>query len=101
MQTTNPGALATAAGISRIRPSRLWYVAASLLLAGAVTCLALGVASFFGLNRQIQDFQRVSVPGQGLVTFSHPGEYVLYVEGPGHCCSFHTGGGQRRSRGGR
>src|SRR5215470_1011140 len=94
MQTTDPGALTSAAGISRIRPSRLWYVAASVLLAVAVTCLALGVASFFDLNRQIQDFQRFSVPGQALVTFSHPGEYVLYVEGPGHCCSFHTGGGQ-------
>jgi len=91
MQITNPGALTSAAGIRRIRPSRLWYVAASLLLAGAVTCLALGVASFFGLNRQIQDFQRVSVPGQALITLSHPGEYVLYVEGPGHCCSFTTG----------
>jgi hypothetical protein len=94
MQTTIPGALTSVAGPTRIRPSRLWYLAASLLLAGAVTCLALGVASFVGLNRQIQDFQRFSVPGQALVTFSHPGEYVLYVEGPGHCCSFHTGGGQ-------
>jgi hypothetical protein len=92
MQTTIPGALTIAAAPTRIRPSRLWYLAASLLLAGAVTCLVLGVASFVGLNRQIQDFQRVSVPGQALVTFSHPGEYVLYVEEPGHCCSFHTGG---------
>ena len=94
MQMTNPGALTSAAGSRRIRPSRLWYVVASLLLAGAVTCLVLGVASFVDLNRQIQDFQRVPVPGQAQVTFSHPGEYVLYVEGPGHCCSFHTGGGQ-------
>ena len=94
MQMTNPDALTSAPGTWRIRPSRLWYVVASLLLAGAVTCLVLGAASFVDLNRQIQDFQRVSVPGQAQVTFSHPGEYVLYVEGPGHCCSFHTGGGQ-------
>jgi hypothetical protein len=94
MQMTNPGAFTSAAGMRRIRPSRLWYVVAGLLLAGAVTCLVLGVASFFDLNRQIQDFQRVSVPGHAQVTFSHPGEYVLYVEGPGHCCSFYTGGGQ-------
>jgi hypothetical protein len=92
MQVTNPGALTSAAGIRTIRPSRLWYVVASLLLAGAVTCLVLGVVSFFDLNRQIQDFQRVSVPGQAQITFSHPGEYVLYVERPGHCCSFYAGG---------
>jgi hypothetical protein len=94
MQMTNPGALTSAAGIRRIRPSRLWYVVASILLAGAVTCLVLGVVSLFDLNRQIRDFQRVSVPGQAQVTFSHPGEYVLYIEGPGHCCSFDTSGGQ-------
>jgi hypothetical protein len=94
MQMTNPDALASAASMRRIRPSRLWYVVASVLLAGAVTCLVLGVASFFDLNRQIEDFQRVSVPGQAQITFSHPGDYVLYVEGPGHCCSFYTGGGQ-------
>ena len=91
---TNPGALTSAPSNTRIRPSRLWYIVASLLLAGAVTCLVLGVASFVNLNRQIQDFQRVGVPGQAQVTFSHPGEYVLYVEKPGHCCSFHNGGDQ-------
>ena len=94
MQMTNPGALTSAPGNTRIRPSRLWYIVASLLLAGAVTCLVLGLVSFVDLNRQIQDFQRAGVPGQAQVTFSHPGEYVLYVEKPGHCCSFHTGGGQ-------
>jgi len=91
MQMTNSGALTSAAGITRIRPSRLWYVLAGLLLAGAVASLGLGVTSVFALDRQIQDFQRVSVPGQARVTFSHPGGYVLYVEGPGHCCSFNSG----------
>jgi len=56
MQMTNSGALTSAAGITRIRPSRLWYVLAGLLLAGAVACLGLGVTSIFALDRQIQDF---------------------------------------------
>jgi hypothetical protein len=79
MQMTNSAALASAAGITRIRPSRLWYVLAGFLVAGAVACLGVGVSSIFALNRQIQDFQRVSVPGQAQVTFSHTGGYVLYV----------------------
>jgi len=90
---TNSGALTSAPGITRIRPSRLWLVVAALLLAGALACLAAGVTSIFAVDRQIQEFQRLSVPVQAQVTFSHPGRYFLYVEGPGHCCSFSTGSG--------
>jgi hypothetical protein len=68
---------------------------AGCLLAGGATCVALGVAGFIGLDRQIHDFQRVSVPGQAMVRFTQPGGYVLYVEKPGSCCSFSidSGGG--------
>src|SRR6266567_6515041 len=91
MQMTNSGALTSAAGITRIRPSRLWYILAGILLAGAVACLGLAATSIFALDRQIQDFQRVPVPGQAQITFSNAGGYVLYIEGPGHCCSFNSG----------
>jgi uncharacterized membrane protein YhaH (DUF805 family) len=70
-----------------VRPSRRWYWVAGALLAGGVICIALAVAGFFALNRQIADFQRVPVPGQGGVTFTQPGGYVLYIEEPGQCCS--------------
>jgi hypothetical protein len=77
----------------RIRPSRRWYWVGGGVLAGALVCIVLGVAGFFSVNRQINDFQRVRVPGQARVTFTQPGGYVLYVEGPGHCCSFAAGSG--------
>ena len=48
------------------------------------------MAGFFALNRQIADFQRVPVPGQGGVTFTQPGGYVLYIEEPGQCCSINV-----------
>jgi len=76
-----------------IRPSRWWYWVAGCLLAGAAICIVLAVAGFFSLNRQIQGFQRVRVPGQGEVTFAQPGGYVLYIERPGQCCSVAAGTG--------
>jgi len=64
------------------------------LLAVAVICITSGVAGFFFLNRQIKQFQRVAVPGQGEVTFAQGGGYVLYLERPGGgCCSASVGGG--------
>lgn len=76
-----------------IRPRRLWYWVSGALLAIAVACVALGIAAFFGLDKQVQEFQRVQVPGGGVVAFTRPGEYVLYVEEPGSCCSFSVGSG--------
>src|SRR5215813_1505993 len=66
-----------------IRPSRLWLWVAGVLLAGAVTCIALAVVGFGSLAHQIDGFQRVQVPGHGEVTFSAAGDYLLYFEGPG------------------
>ena len=82
-----PGGQANAAGSLPIRPSRVWYWVAGGVLAAAVICIALAVAGFVSVNRQIEDFQRVPVPGRGVVTFVQPGGYVLYVEQPGNCCS--------------
>jgi hypothetical protein len=66
-----------------IRPSRRWYWVAGGLLAGALACLALAIIGFLSLGHQIDTFQRVKVPGQGEVTFTSPGDYLLYFEGPG------------------
>jgi uncharacterized membrane protein YhaH (DUF805 family) len=87
------GDQATAAGSRPIRPSRRWYWLAGGVLAVALICIALGVAGFFSLNRQIKDFQRVTVPGGAEVTFAQPGRYILYLERPGQCCSFSAGSG--------
>ena len=76
-----------------IRPRRRWYWVAGGALAVALICIALAIAGFFSLNRQIKDFQRVTVPGQAEVTLAQPGGYVLYVEGAGQCCSLATGSG--------
>jgi uncharacterized membrane protein YhaH (DUF805 family) len=83
---------ASLAGNPPIHPSRRLYWLAGGILAAAVICIALAVAGFFSLNRQIKDFARVPVPGQTEVTFSQPGRYVLYLERPGQCCSASVGG---------
>ncbi len=87
------GGQADIAGDPPIHPSRRWYWVAAGIIAGGVICVAFAVAGFFSLNRQIADFQRIPVPGQAGVTFTRPGGYVLYVEGPGQCCSLDVGDG--------
>jgi hypothetical protein len=81
----------TGAATGPVRSSRRWYIVAGCLLAGALVCLSLAVIGMFSWDRQIQDFQRVPVPGQGEVTLTQPGEYVLYVETRGACCSWAAG----------
>jgi len=78
-------------GTGPLRPSRYWYLLAGGLLAVAVVCLTAAVIGMFSWDRQIQDFQRVRVPGEGVVTLTQPGQYVLYVEAPGSCCSWTLG----------
>ena len=90
---TTLGGPASATGDPAIRPSRWWYWIAGGMVAGAVVCVALAVAGFFSVNRQIADFQRVPVPGQADVTFTASGGYVIYIEKPGQCCSFNVSTG--------
>jgi hypothetical protein len=80
------------AGTGPVRPSRYWYLLAGGLLAAAVACLAVAVTGVFSWDRQIHDFQRVPVPGSGTVRLTQPGEYALYVETRGACCSWTVGG---------
>jgi hypothetical protein len=78
-------------GTGPLRPSRYWYLLAGGLLAVAVVCLTAAVIGMFSWDRQIQDFQRVPAPGNGEVTLTEPGQYVLYVEARGACCSWTVG----------
>jgi hypothetical protein len=66
-----------------IRPSRVWYWIAGVLLAGAVACVPFAIMGFSSLGHQIATFQRVKVPGEGFITISGTGRYLLFFEGPG------------------
>jgi hypothetical protein len=65
------------------RPSRSWYVVAAAALVGALGWVAAGaVLGSRAVDRQVDGFQRVALPGETVVTFSRPGGYVLYLESP-------------------
>ena len=68
----------------QIRPSRVWYWVAGAMAVGSVVWFVLNLVLGLGVvNRQVDGFQRVSLPGQGEVRFTEPGGYVLYYEGLG------------------
>ena len=81
----------TSTGAGPLRPSRYWYLIAGGLLAVAAVCLTAAIVGIFSWDQQIQDFQRVPVPGSGEVKLTQPGQYVLYVEARGACCSWTIG----------
>jgi hypothetical protein len=54
-------------------------VALAVIVAGPAWLLA-GLAA---LNGQINSFQRVALPGNGEISLTHSGRYVIYYEGPG------------------
>jgi hypothetical protein len=65
-----------------IRPSRHWYWLVAGLGAVMVLLIGLAVVRLISLNQQINSFQRVQVPGRGTLTFTSPGQYLVYFEGP-------------------
>jgi len=75
-----PGAVPLAAPPARIRPGRIWYLAAVLVILGGIGWLAFGVIS---LGSHINSFPRVAVPDGGQVGLDRSGAYVIYYEGPG------------------
>ena len=77
--------------VQSIRPSRLWYWVAGVLLAGAVILIVFAVLGFVSLTGQVKDFQRVEVPGRAELTFAEPGGYVVYLEGAGLSDASDTG----------
>lgn len=64
----------------RVRPGRIWYLAAVLLLAAGVFWLVFG---FVSLSSKVDAFSRVPLPAGGTVTLTHSGGYVVYYEGAG------------------
>ena len=74
----NPEPLA--APPDRLRPGRVWYV---LAVAVIVAGVAWPLARLAALNGQVNSFQRVALPGNGEITLTHSGRYVIYYEGPG------------------
>jgi hypothetical protein len=54
-----------------------------VVLAAALTSVALAIVGLATQGHQVGSFQRVMVPGRGEITFSAAGDYLLYVEGPG------------------
>jgi hypothetical protein len=80
MQQEATGALRTPV----IRPSRLWYWVAGAALLGSMVWLALGVVVWFrSMSQQVEQLQRVAVPGQDEVTFDEAKGYTVYYEGMG------------------
>jgi hypothetical protein len=54
-----------------------------LALAVIVAGVAWLLAGLAALNGQVNSFQRVALPGNGEITLTHSGRYVIYYEGPG------------------
>jgi hypothetical protein len=65
---------------ARLRPGRAWYLVALAVVVAGVAWLLIGLGA---LNGQINSFQRVALPGNGEITLTHSGSYVIYYEGPG------------------
>jgi len=74
----NPEPLA--APPARLRPGRVWYLVALAVIVAGPAWLLAGLAAF---NGQVNSFQRVALPGNGEITLTHSGRYVIYYEGPG------------------
>lgn len=55
------------------------WLGALLIVAGVVGALAFGVLSFAAMDGQVDDFQRVPVPGQGTIRLDDR-KYVVYLE---------------------
>jgi hypothetical protein len=65
---------------AKIRPGRVWYwVALAVFLAGVAWAVVASIVLF----GRVDSFPRVPDPGQGTVSLTHSGGYVIYYEGPG------------------
>jgi hypothetical protein len=66
----------------RRRGSRVWYVFTRVVVVGAIVWFGLGLLlGWQALNRQVEAFARVPLPGDAEMSFDKPGGYVVYLEG--------------------
>ena len=66
----------------RRRPSTAGYwLAVVIPVVGLLAGAGWGITAYLGLQRQIDDLVRVSVPGQAVLSIQEAGERVLYYEG--------------------
>lgn len=70
----------TGTGRPRVRPGRVWYLAALAVLLAGVAWIVFGLIS---VSHQVDSFPRVPLPAGGTVTLASSGGYVVYYEGPG------------------
>ena len=75
-----PDAAPAAAPKAKIRPGRIWYLVALLVLLAGVAWLVVGLLS---ISSRVDSFPRVAIPAGGQITLDHSGGYVVYYEGPG------------------
>jgi hypothetical protein len=75
-----PDAAPAAAPKAKIRPGRIWYLVALLVLLAGVAWLVVGLLS---ISSRVDSFARVAIPAGGQITLDHSGDYVIYYEGPG------------------
>lgn len=87
---TTPGGLDSAetnggppAPTKRGPSTRGYWFAGALALAAVLVSVAIVATGVLRITSAIDDLQRVDVPGEGLVTFTEPGGYTVYYEGPG------------------
>jgi hypothetical protein len=67
----------------RRRPTTAGYwLAMGIAVVGLLAGAGWGLAAYLGMERQIDEFVRVGVPGQTVVSIPEAGERVLYYEGP-------------------
>jgi hypothetical protein len=74
---TSPNSL----GSPVITPSGRWFALGGALIAlGVIGGIALGAFGFLQTSGRIDDFQRVGVPGSGVVNLAESGGYTVYFE---------------------
>ncbi|WP_159846180.1 hypothetical protein [Nocardia sp. CY41] len=77
---TSPNSVGTPAP-RPITPSGRWFALGGALIAlGIIGGIAIGGFGFLQTSARIDDFQRVKVPGSGVVNLSESGGYTVYVE---------------------
>ena len=69
---------------NKLRPSAAWYwVAGAIGVLGAIAASIMVVSSVVVTVNRVEDFQRVAVPGSGVITLDDTGGYTVYYEEPG------------------